>query len=161
MTSATPSELHGGEKQAVAAALRRMAGELLDLHSAVGIDVVDVSDFERLTIARHPAFYRRCFSDREIAYCCAQARPAQHFAVRFAAKEATVKALADRTRLGYWQIEVERHTDGRPALALWTCDRSARLAELPNLNLLVSLSHSEAWAAALVVAFDTDGARDG
>lgn len=143
----------------VAATLREMAGELFDTPVAVGIDVVDVSDFERITLERYPAFYRRCFSDREIEYCAAQARPAQHFAVRFAAKEAGVKAFAARTKLAYWQIEVERHADGRPTIALWTCDRSAPLAVQDNVEWKVSLSHAEAWAAAIVVAFDEGGAR--
>src|SRR5438309_10842638 len=107
------------EKLPVAAALQQLAGDVLHMPVGVGIDVVDVSDFERLSGGRFAGFYQRCFTEREIAYCHAQARPAQHFAARFAAKEAAVKALAAYTQLGYWQIEVERQPDGRPTLVLW------------------------------------------
>jgi holo-[acyl-carrier protein] synthase len=133
-----------------------MADAVFGTTANVGIDVVDVADFERLSFEEHSLFYARCFTAREIAYCRAQARPAQHFAARFAAKEAGVKALGQYMPLAYWQVEVARHTDGKPTLALWTFDRAAPLSELAGLQLCVSLSHADAWAAALVVAFTRD-----
>jgi holo-[acyl-carrier protein] synthase len=149
------------ERRAVSTALRSMAVQLLDPPIGVGIDVVDVHDFERVTLERYPGFYNRCFSGREIAYCRSRARPAEHFAVRFAAKEAAVKALAVHQILGYWQIEVERRPDGRPELALWTFDRTAPLSELNGLHLRVSLSHAESWAAAFVAVYNKDTAHAG
>ncbi|MGI9146793.1 MAG: holo-ACP synthase [Chloroflexota bacterium] len=136
-----------------------MAGQLIEQAVGIGVDVVDVGDFERVSLQRSPGFYKRCFSESEIAYCSAQARPAQHFAARFAAKEAAVKALATHSQLAYWQIEVERGPDGQPDLALWTYDRSAPLAEMQGLDLKVSLSHADVWAAAMVVAFSKDPTR--
>jgi holo-[acyl-carrier protein] synthase len=142
----------------MATALRQLADHVFDGSVEVGIDVVDVADFERLSPARFERFYRRCFTEREIAYCRAQARPAQHFAARFAAKEAAVKAVAAYTPLAYWQIEVQHQPDGRPTLALWTFDRMAPLHDLDELELRVSLTHAEVWAAAVVVALRRDGA---
>lgn len=136
---------------AMRSALQSMATELLGSAVGIGIDVVEIREFECLPLTRYSRFYSRCFSEREIAYCQSQAHPAEHFAVRFAAKEAAVKALAAISRLAYWQIEVERRADGRPEIALWTLDRTARLTELPELQLRVSLSHVETWAVALVV----------
>jgi holo-[acyl-carrier protein] synthase len=147
------------QRTALTTALQSMANDLLDAPVGVGIDVVDVRDFERLSPERFARFYSRCFSEREIAYCSSQAYPARHFAVRFAAKEAAVKALAAERSLAYWQIEVERRADGRPELALWTFDRTTRLTGLGELQLRVSLSHAETWAAALVVAFNKDYAH--
>src|ERR1700730_3423654 len=79
---------------AMESALQSMAGELLGSAVGIGIDVVEVREFERLPLARHLPFYSRCFSEREIAYCQSQARPAEHFAVRFAATDPAVCALA-------------------------------------------------------------------
>jgi holo-[acyl-carrier protein] synthase len=140
--------------------LSTVARELIRPPVGIGIDVVDVAEFERLLPATHAAFYQRCFTDAEIAYCSAQADPAQHFAARFAAKEAAVKAIAAQTQLAYWQIEVEKHADGRPVLTLWTFDRTSKLRDLEHVDLKVSLSHSDTWAAAMVVASeraDTNG----
>jgi holo-[acyl-carrier protein] synthase len=158
-TTLVSIDMSAAERLAMASAAQSMAAELLDSPVGVGIDVVDVREFERLSVSRYARFYGRCFSQREIVYCSSQAYPAQHFAVRFAAKEAAVKALSAITSLAYWQIEVERRADGRPELALWTLDRTAPLTELGELQLRVSLSHAETWAIALVVASTRDRAH--
>jgi holo-[acyl-carrier protein] synthase len=154
-----PGRTQRAEQQALAHALRYMARDLLHEPLGIGIDVVDVTDFDTKSLEECPGFHNRCFSDREITYCAAQAHPAQHFAVRFAAKEAAVKALADRMKLAYWQIEVVRQPDGRPTLQVWTFDRAAPLAAMHGLDLKVSLSHTEHWAVAVVVAFARDDAH--
>ncbi len=154
-----PGHALGNEQRALAVALQRMTSAVWHDPVGIGIDVVDVNDFEKRSIEKFPYFYSRCFSASEITYCRAQARPAQHFAVRFAAKEAAVKALASHTKLAYWQIEVVRQLNGQPTLALWTFDRLAPLTELCGLDLKVSLSHADQWAVALVAAFTRDHAR--
>src|SRR5207244_12911478 len=65
-------------------------------------------------------FLRRVFTDGEIAYCRARRDPTQHFAVRFAAKEAGLKALGTGLRLGInWrELEVRRERGQAPVLAL-------------------------------------------
>jgi holo-[acyl-carrier protein] synthase len=118
----------------------------------VGIDQVMVADFERQAFADNCAFYERMFSADEIAYCLSQAVPAQHFAARYAAKEAAVKAFNAIEALAYWQIEVLRGDDGAPALQFWSEDRSEPLIELMTYRTLVSLSHTETMACAVVVA---------
>jgi phosphopantetheine--protein transferase-like protein len=107
----------------------------------------DVAELSRASAS----FYRRCFTDEEIAYCEAQPAPAQHFAARFAAKEAAVKALSRVTNLAYWQIEVTRDEAGAPGLRIWDEARQALLDILPDQQLLVSLTHTDTTAAAIVV----------
>ena len=58
----------------------------------LGVDIVEI-DRMRTILARTPSFREKVFSDAERAYCDATANPAVHYATRFAAKEAVVKAL--------------------------------------------------------------------
>jgi len=118
----------------------------------IGIDIVQIARFEREGLK--PAFFYRLFTPDERAYCLSQARSAQHFAGRFAAKEAAVKALCwlpARPRIT--QVEVTREPDtGAPAISL-IADRSGLAPALPGgVRLYVSLSHSRTQAIAVVIA---------
>jgi holo-[acyl-carrier protein] synthase len=127
----------------------------------VGIDQVMVADFERQPFVDNKAFYERLFSADEIAYCLGQAAPAQHFAARYAAKEAAVKACSAIVPLAYWQVEVRRATDGAPSLQFWNEARSGPQLELRSIRALISLSHTETVASAVVVLCARNGANDG
>jgi holo-[acyl-carrier protein] synthase len=114
----------------------------------IGIDLIEI---ERIAAAlgRRPRFAERCFTAREAAYCSSRAFPAQHFAARFAAKEAVGKALGiGMTR--WREVEVLR-SGGPPTIAL--SGRYARRAqELGVTQITVSLTHSRGMAAAVAVA---------
>jgi holo-[acyl-carrier protein] synthase len=116
----------------------------------IGIDVVEIDDFERISFDSNPAFYRRCFSRREIAYCRSKSSPARHFAARFAAKEAAVKAASAVVTLLPWDFEVERQSSGRPSLRLRRNIGAAPAALLAGHRIHVSLSHGETLATAVV-----------
>jgi holo-[acyl-carrier protein] synthase len=120
----------------------------------VGVDTADIADFEALPFDQNTPFYYRMFSTDEIAYCQSQAFAARHFAARFAAKEAAVKALSGVVQLGYWQVEVVRTSAGAPALRFWNHDRSGPAGELNPYRSLVSLSHTDALATAFVVVYE-------
>lgn len=117
----------------------------------VGIDQVDVAAFEHLLAEDQQAFFARCFTSDEIAYCSSQAAPAQHFAARFAAKEAAVKAFNSVAELAYWQVEVRRSDSGAPALSVWDHDRTGPHGDLAAYSTLVSLTHTDSTATAIVV----------
>ncbi len=119
----------------------------------IGLDLTEIAEFERLPFETNQAFYRRMFTDAEIAYCRAQASPARHFAARFAAKEAAVKAFSAVAPLGYWQIEVTRLPSGGPALRVLTDDRAVLDDSFNAYRPLVSLSHTDILAAAFVVVY--------
>lgn len=114
----------------------------------LGVDLERIERFRKMLERFGAASLRRIFTRRELDYCLAKARPWQHLAVRFAAKEAAYKALR---QLGitatYAQVEVINRRDGAPRLRL----RPAR----PRLRLSVSLSHAEGHALALVLAAKT------
>ena len=85
----------------------------------LGVDIVEIERMRRI-LARTPSFARKVFSEAERAYCDAKANPEVHYATRFAAKEAVVKALGTgfSEGIGVRDIEVRRTTKGRPYVVL-------------------------------------------
>jgi holo-[acyl-carrier protein] synthase len=114
-----------------------------------GIDAIELVRVQK-TLARHPErFLTRVFTELERAYCRGRVR---ELAVRFAAKEATMKALGTGVRgVGWREIEVLADRRGKPLLFLH--GRAARRAkEIGMGQPEVSLSHSDELALAFVVA---------
>ncbi len=114
----------------------------------VGVDVVEIAEFDALPFDENQAFYRRVFTADETAYCLRRARPAQHFAARFAAKEAVVKACGAAYVLSPVCIEIARTTHGAP-LVRFHSEVEASAA----LHVVVSLGHSETYACATAMAY--------
>lgn len=110
----------------------------------VGTDIVEIARIKKLA-SQAPRFLKRVFTDEEIAYCRAKKNPWQHFAVRFAAKEAVWKALGSQG-LSLRDISVSRDAQGKPGVLL----KGRRAA-----GLRLSLSHSDDYAVA--VALKTGG----
>ena len=119
----------------------------------VGIDLIEIDRIAR-ALERRPRFAERCFTPGEAAYCQSRAYPAQHFAARFAAKEAVGKALGiGMTR--WTEVEVVRQ-GGPPRVAL--AGRYAqRAADLGATQIVISLTHSRGTAAAVAVVEGPEG----
>ena len=120
---------------------------------ATGIDIEDNERFER-AIARHgDRFLKKIFTDDEIAYCRRQGRCAQHFAVRFAAKEAVLKALrhGPQGAVSLKEIEIVKGADGEPHIKL--LGRAPKVVKSLGITALhVSLSHAATHCVAQVIA---------
>lgn len=117
----------------------------------VGIDLVETARLAE-AIERHGArFLQRVFSPGEQRYCDGNARRIEHYAARFAAKEAAWKALGLDGGLPWKEIEVERLPSGAPRLVLHG-GTAARATARGLRALHVSLSHTESTATAMVVA---------
>lgn len=112
----------------------------------IGVDIVEVARLERL-LKQWPRMADRLFTDAERAYAGGRHRPAQHLAARYAAKEATFKALGSGwPSVGWHDVEVIT-TERGPQLALR--GRAAALAG--PAQALVSLSHDGGLAIAHVL----------
>ena len=113
----------------------------------VGIDLLEIDRLER-ALARRPRLADRLFTEAERAYAAGRARPGQHLAARFCAKEAVAKALG----LEAWSFrDVEVVSDGgKPAIRL-SGVASERAIEL-GVYVEVSLTHTRRDAAAVAVA---------
>ena len=117
-----------------------------------GIDIVDITRFERLLEEGNLRLFERLFTVHEREYCAGKARSAQHYALRFAAKEAFLKAcgLGLREGLTWHDVEVVNDTLGKPELRL----HGKALQIFTDMDLsktFVSLSHDGNFAVAMVV----------
>ena len=112
--------------------------------SGVGIDLLEIERMER-ALERRPRLAERLFTETERDYAAARARPGQHLAARFCAKEAVAKALG----LDGWSFrDVEVVSGpGAPRVAL-TGAAAARARQLGASGAMVSLTHTRTTAAA-------------
>jgi holo-[acyl-carrier protein] synthase len=116
---------------------------------------VDLTPIERLARAmnNHPGrLEARLFTEGERAYCRKKADPMQHFAARFAAKEAILKALGVPEGLSWHELEV-LSDGGAPRVSLsGRAAEAARAAGVRTLHL--SITHAGGQALAFVIAED-------
>ena len=120
---------------------------------AVGVDLVAVDEVQAALAHFGDRYLSRVFTAHEIACASGEGEVrARHLAARFAAKEATMKALGPSDLLPAWlSIEVHQDESGRCTLRL--SDHAAELARRACLNdFAVSLSHEGNLAAAVVFA---------
>jgi holo-[acyl-carrier protein] synthase len=121
----------------------------------IGIDAVDVPRF-RTILERTPSMRERCFTAAELAYADQKSDPTERLAARFAAKEATMKALSvGLGAFGFHDVEVvvdpSEEPSGPPRLVLR--GSAAELAELRGVTeFFVSLTHTTTIAQAMVLA---------
>jgi len=119
----------------------------------VGFDLVEIARVERLLHGKVDRALARLFTDGEVAYATARARPAMHLAARLAAKEAAFKALAgsESARLIGWKdIEVLSRPGHAPELVLHA--RALQRAEVLGVcRHWLTLSHTDGTAGAVVV----------
>ena len=118
----------------------------------LGIDVIENERIAQ-SLERFPKrFVSRIYTEREKEYCQGCARPAIHFAARFAAKEAAFKALGTGWAKGvHWKdVEVERLASGQPILHLHG-GALERANSLGASRFMVSLTHDQSISAAVVI----------
>jgi len=114
-----------------------------------GIDLVDIHRIEKSINTHGKIFIDKIFHPLEIEYCRDKKRKFEHFAVRFAAKEAARKILLSRLSFNpaWTETYVVNEEDGKPALNL-----SERITkELNIIHASVSLSHTRTQAVASVI----------
>lgn len=117
-----------------------------------GVDIVEIKRFQRFLDKGNDTMFQRLFTSGEIAYCSAKKFSAQHYALRFAAKESFLKALGTGLRDGLsWQdIEVVNDALGKPELKLYR--RAQEMFRDAGLTgCFLSLSHDAGCAIAMVV----------
>ena len=120
----------------------------------VGIDIVSVQEVRQSLDRFGERYVRRVFTEREAAYCggAAGCAAAERFAARYAAKEATLKALRPDALCAEWRsIEVVRHASGWCEVVLHG-EVAALAARQGVESLALSMSHHAGHAAAIVVA---------
>ncbi|MDQ3648600.1 MAG: holo-ACP synthase [Actinomycetota bacterium] len=115
--------------------------------AAVGLDLLDIARLER-ALERRPRLAERLFTEAELTYAAERARPGQHLAARFCAKEAVAKALG----LAGWSFtDVEVVAENGPPAVRLSGAAARRAAEL-GVQPRISLTHTETTAGAVALA---------
>lgn len=106
----------------------------------IGIDIIEINRIEKIINRWGDNFLNHVFNTEEIEYSRKFINPAQHFAARFAAKEAIYKALKNQINVTWKDITILNDAAGRPYCKL--NDKTF------NDKILISLSHSDNYAVA-------------
>ena len=111
----------------------------------LGLDLIEI-DRVAGALARRPGFRERCFTEAERAYCDSRPNPAQHYAARFAGKEAVGKALGSGVLFTWKEIEIA----GRPKPGVRLSGRTRAWADRVGASRIeLSMTHSRNLAAAV------------
>ncbi len=117
-----------------------------------GIDIVNIERIERMMDRWGDIFLNRVFTENEIEWCRQRNRPSECFAIRFAAKEAFLKAIGWGLRNGIqWKdIEVGNDLLGKPLFSFYR--KAKEFIETHQvLRTLLTLSHDRPYAVAHVI----------
>lgn len=115
---------------------------------SIGVDIVSIDRVEKILNSNISGrFLYRIFTDEEISYCERRSRPSQHFAGRFAAKEAVKKAIMSKWmnhQTIFKDIEIKSKNNGAPFIKLPKKYSS-------NYSCECSISHDGDSAVAFVI----------
>jgi len=119
----------------------------------IGTDIIECLRIAQMIDRHGELFLTRVYTPHEIEYCSARRAATQHYAGRFAAKEAVLKALGTGwTRGIHWHdIEVRNELGGKPRIALGGGARDLCL-QVGISEILISISHCRTHATAYAVA---------
>jgi holo-[acyl-carrier protein] synthase len=119
----------------------------------IGTDIVECLRIGRMIEQHGELFLHRVYTDREIRYCQARKRATEHFAGRWAAKEAILKCLGTgwRKGLAWTDMEVRNDHQGKPQVLL--CGAAKDVAQRLGISdIHLSISHCRAYAVAYALA---------
>ena len=119
----------------------------------IGTDIVECLRIGRMVEQHGELFLNRVYTEREVRYCQGRKRAVEHFAGRWAAKEAILKCLGSGWRKGlcWTDIEVRNDPSGKPVVLL--CGAAKESAQQLRISdILLSISHCRAYATAQAVA---------
>ena len=131
--------------------MRRRLNKNKTMNKGIGIDLVEVPRIRKL-IKKDNKFINKVFEENEVNYCEKRKHKAIHYAARFAAKEAFLKAMGKGWYRGMtWKdISVENDSMGKPELKL-TGKAFENFKEMEYNNISLSISHTKEVAIALVM----------
>ncbi len=145
-------------KKAAPVAVAAPAATGLENQVGLGVDIVEIARMAAV-LKRTPRFKSRVFTADEQAYCDSMASPEIHYATRFAAKEAVLKALG--TGFGWGtcdprNVEVRRNVKGRPFVALHGAVKEiVQQQKITEIPISLSYTHAEAVACAMAITDDS------
>ncbi|MFQ5965221.1 MAG: holo-ACP synthase [Candidatus Scalinduaceae bacterium] len=124
-----------------------------------GIDIIEVKRIEKIVLA-HKNFVKRVYTEGEIKYCQSKRNCFQHYAARFASKEAVLKALGTgfSDRMKWTDVETLNAKSGKPYVNLY--GRAKELAMEKDIGeITISLSHCKDYAIAHVLLIPVNSGK--
>ena len=124
--------------------------------SGIGTEIVECARIGKMILDHGESFLRRVYTDREIRDCQARTKATEHFAGRYAAKEAVLKALGigSNRKVDRRDLEVRRKSKGEFEIFVQGAAKDATI-ERGVKELRVSISHCRAFAVAFAMALDS------
>ena len=126
----------------------------------IGTDIVECLRIGRMIEQHGELFLTRVYTELEIRYCQERKRAMEHFAGRWAAKEAILKCLGTGWRRGiaWTDLEIRNDPAGKPRVLM--CGAAKDIAQkLRIVDILVSISHCRAYATAYALALGSGAAN--
>lgn len=119
----------------------------------VGIDIIEIKRIENAIQRYGSRFLDRIFTAKEQAYCLRHRESARHFAGRFSAKEAVVKALGTgfRNGISWTDIEIVNDESGKPEASLSSTLRELLGKRFLQPTITISVSHCKEYATAIAL----------
>jgi len=119
--------------------------------AGIGVDIVDVNRIAE-KLSKENGFRELVFSDTEISYCETKANKFEHYAARFAAKEAFFKAVGTGWLNGtaFNEVEVVNNEHGKPEIN-FLGETKMTINAMQFTNIMVSLTHIKTAASAVVI----------
>jgi holo-[acyl-carrier protein] synthase len=121
----------------------------------IGLDATDIPRVERAITRYGDRFLHRIFTDAEIAYCASKHRPAPHYAGRFAAKEAAMKALGTGLTRGVTWRDIEVVRGGGPPRIVFHGAALTHFQRHGATSSLLTITHADTIALAQVMLLKT------
>lgn len=117
--------------------------------AGVGTDIIEIERVSEAIKNHEEAFIRKVFTLQEQNYCKKHSNPVPHYAARFSAKEAVVKALGCGfgKQIGFLDIEILNDADGKPTVHFSPKAKS----ELNDPHVLLSISHCKAYVSTVAI----------
>ncbi|MEJ5305994.1 MAG: holo-ACP synthase [Ignavibacteria bacterium] len=114
---------------------------------SIGVDIIEIDRVEKIISEFGDNFLKKVYTDEEIKYCKSKAKPSQHFAARFAAKEAVAKAMGTGfgKDLMLKDVEVRNDINGKPIVYY---------KGIRNDKVLISISHCDHYVIAFAALKD-------
>ena len=109
----------------------------------IGTDIIEVDRIQKAIERWGSGFLNHVFTGEEIQYAQKHKSPAQHFAARFAAKEAVYKAIGNKPDLGWKDLQILNDSQGKPYCVV-------RNKKFRN-KILISMSHTQNYAVASAI----------
>lgn len=106
----------------------------------IGIDIVEITRFKKISYENNQSFYKKFFSASEIEYCLKFSDPYKHFTGKFAIKEAVKKSISEKIDL---PNIITDHYNSKPTV---------KIIDNEEYSFLVSLSHESKMVVAIVIS---------